>query len=296
MRTTSSFALLLGVLAGGAVTAGLGVSAGDPPADAPRPPTGGVSPGITAGDILQVKGRTRPAPGRRAIIAPVVLHPVIEVRVKPGDRVKKEQVLVLLDADEPQADLRAKKAMAESAKVATREAHRYLGAAEKAFATGSMSEAVYFAARTAAARAAHDERAAVAAVDSSQAELEHYTVQAPMDGVVTWLDVAPGMVSRPGTTVWGEILDLREIDVQCELAPEQADRVEVGQAAEVRLPWRPVARWTSEVVFVGPAADETTGQVPVRVRVKNAGERLRCFIAVTVRFGAGVAVGGKDGR
>ena len=32
------------------------------------------------------------------------------------------------------------------------------------------------------------------------------------------------MVSRPGTTVWGEILDLSEIDVRCELTAEQADQ------------------------------------------------------------------------
>jgi hypothetical protein len=31
-------------------------------------------------------------PGRRAIIAPVVLHPVVEVKVAPGDRVKKDQL------------------------------------------------------------------------------------------------------------------------------------------------------------------------------------------------------------
>ena len=58
----------------------------------------------------QARGTTRPAPGRKGVIAPVPLHPVIEVKVKPGDRVKKGQVLVRLDDDEPQAEVRAKKA------------------------------------------------------------------------------------------------------------------------------------------------------------------------------------------
>ena len=68
-------------------------------------------PDAPDGSPWQAKGTTRPAPGRRGIIAPVPLHPVIEVKVKPGDRVKKGQVLVKLDDDEPQADVQAKKAV-----------------------------------------------------------------------------------------------------------------------------------------------------------------------------------------
>src|SRR5947209_7812277 len=35
-----------------------------------------------------LSGKTQPAPGHKGVIAPVVLHPVIEVLVKVGDRVK----------------------------------------------------------------------------------------------------------------------------------------------------------------------------------------------------------------
>src|SRR5262245_52867860 len=56
-------------------------------------------------------GKTQPAPGHVAKIAPTVLHPVVEVKVAVGERVKKDQELVKLDDDEPQADVRARKAM-----------------------------------------------------------------------------------------------------------------------------------------------------------------------------------------
>ena len=131
---------------------------------------------------------------------------------------------------------------------------------------------------------------AQANLESSQAELEHYTVTAPIDGVVTWLNAVPGMVSRPGTTVWGEIFNLDEIDVQCEVAADQADHITVGQTAKV---WRasfPDARWAGEVVSVGVAADERTGLVPVRLRIQDAAERLRCHVEVKVRFGTGSGV------
>src|SRR5438034_6049165 len=63
-----------------------------------------------------LSGKTQPAPGHKAVIAPVVLHPVTEVLAKLGDRVKKEQTLVKIDDDEPQADVRGKQAALDELK------------------------------------------------------------------------------------------------------------------------------------------------------------------------------------
>jgi membrane fusion protein (multidrug efflux system) len=240
---------------------------------------------------FEVVGRTQCVPGKKGTIAPVPLHPVVEVFVRPGDRVKKEQKLVQLDDDEPKADVRNKEALLESARVVLKEAQRHLEAAEKVHRSAALSDIAYYAARTAAAKAVHDERAALAAVESAKAELEHYTVTAAIDGVVAWLEVYPGMVSRPGTTVWGEILDLSELDVRCDLTPEQADRVVLGQAAEVFTngTGSPAA---GKVAFVSIAADTASGKVPVCVRLPNPNGRLRCGVPVRVRLAETTAGGG----
>jgi multidrug efflux pump subunit AcrA (membrane-fusion protein) len=172
------------------------------------------------------------------------------------------------------------------------EARRWLGVAEKLAARGLLPEPQFHAARVALSKAQQDERVAKAALESSQAELEHYTVTAPLDGVIAWLDVVPGMVSRPGTTVWGEILDLSEIDVQCQVTAALADRVKVGQDVWVRQEGPADGCRAGSVVFVGLAADARSGLVPVRVRVQGAAGRLRCNVEVRVRFGtAGTAAG-----
>jgi biotin carboxyl carrier protein len=176
--------------------------------------------------IDEALGRTECALGRKGMIAPVPLHPVVEVLVNPGDRVKKGQPLVKLDDDEARAEVRVKRASLENARIDLKESRRYLAALEKAIS--SIPDVSHHKARIAALEAEMHERAAQAAWESAQAELQHYVVTAPIDGVVSWLDVSPGMVSRPGTTLWGEILDLREIDVRCELTIEQADRISVG--------------------------------------------------------------------
>jgi multidrug resistance efflux pump len=287
------------------------------------------------GSGLIVAGKTQPAPGKAAKIAPTVLHPVEQVLVTVGDRVKKDQPLVKIDEDEPAADMRARKAAVveleaslarlkaeprqhdideaeaalETYRVAARANKQLLERLQPAWDKGAISEQRYHDARADHDRAQSDARAAEArlkrlqkrpydqevaelsarvvgakeALRSAEAELEHYTVTAPIDGIVTSLDVVPGTVSRPGTTVWGEILDLSIIDVRCDVTPDQADQIAQGQQAEVMREGRSEVM-KGHVVNVGIAADRQTGKIPVLVRVKNPDTRLRSYIDVKVRF------------
>jgi multidrug efflux pump subunit AcrA (membrane-fusion protein) len=141
-------------------------------------------------------------------------------------------------------------------------------------------------------KAEKDEQAAQAALDASKAELEHYDVSAQIEGVISWLEVHPGMVSRPGTTTWGEILDLPELDIRCELTQEQVVQVAVGQTVEVRKNGKMEVFETGRVVFVGITVDQKNGLVPVLVRLPNPEEELRCGALVQVRFPLGAAVSG----
>jgi HlyD family secretion protein len=287
------------------------------------------------GNGLIVAGKTQPAPGKAARIAPAVLHPVEQVLVTVGDRVKKDQPLVKIDEDEPAADMRARKAAVveleaslarlkaeprhhdideaeaalETYRVAARANKQLLERLQPAWDKGAISEQRYHDARADHDRAQADARAAEArlkrlqkrpydqevaeltarvvgakeALRSAEAELEHYTVTAPIDGIVTSLDVVPGTVSRPGTTTWGEILDLSVIDVRCDVTPDQADQITQGQEAEVTREGRSDVM-KGQVVNVGIAADRQTGKIPVLVRLKNPDTRLRCYIDVKVRF------------
>jgi hypothetical protein len=93
------------------------------------------------------------------------------------------------------------------------------------------------------------------------------------------------MVSRPGTTVWGEILDLSVIDIRCELTLEQVDRIEVGQTVEVRQTKKNGRSLTGKVEFVGIVVDKGTELIPVIVRVENTEAVLRCGEPVQIGFG-----------
>jgi RND family efflux transporter MFP subunit len=250
---------------------------------------------------FMVSGRTKCIAGNRAIIAPTVLHPVDEIFVVVGDRVKKGDKLVQLDADEPKADVRAKVAALEAAEIVLSEANRLKESIDRILQHGVLPEQRVHEVNTAAKKAAADARQAKAQLEAAKFELEHYAVEAPIDGIVNRLDVHRGAVDRPGTTVWGEILNLSEIDVQCQLTLSQVEKLEAngkskqlnengmryyGQEAEVLHNSTQEKYGTGIVVFVGLKADPTTGLVPALLRIDNGDYRLRCEVPVQVRFTA----------
>jgi RND family efflux transporter MFP subunit len=249
------------------------------------------SPIVAIDGSIEALGRTQCVPGRRASIAPVPLHPVVDVLVVPGEHVKKGQILVKLDDDEARADVRMKQALLESAQSTANEARRFLSKARSK--QEILPEQRLHEAEHAVLKAEAEQRAAQATLDSSRAELEHFSVAAAIDGVVSWLDVQPGVVSRPGTSVWGEIVDLRELDVKCELTPQQADDVALGQPVEVRAADREGAPSIGRLIFIAPVAEQKSRLVPVLVRLRNSEQRLRCGVSVSVRFPPGPAVYGR---
>jgi hypothetical protein len=84
--------------------------------------------------------------------------------------------------------------------------------------------------------------------------------------------------------IWGEIMDLNELDVRCDLTAVQVEQVAVGQSAEVWLAGKAGAAGTGKVVFIGRAADRGSGLLPVVVRMDNRQGRLGAEVAVKVRF------------
>lgn len=256
--------------------------------------------GLAQGEkgLFTVAGRTRCIAGNKAIIAPTVLHPVDEIFVSVGDRVKKGDRLVQIDADEPKADVRAKLANLEAAEITLKEAIRLKESVNAVEGRGVLSGQRTYEILTAAKKAAADARQAKAMLEAAQFELEHYTVEAPIDGIVNRLDVHVGMVSRPGTTIWGEILNLSEIDVACPLSMSQVEKLEAGQKsklltehgmryfgqeADVLHKETSAKLGTGVVVFIGLEAD-ANGNLPVLVRLDNPDYKLRCEVPVQLRF------------
>jgi multidrug resistance efflux pump len=235
-------------------------------------------------------------------------EPKADLRAREATLKEMQASLERLKREPRQSEQDEARATLESNRVARETAENIYRRLRPVWKSGAMAEQRYYEASANRKRTLADERAANARldrllkrpyewelneirarintaranVDAAKAELEHYTLIAPISGVVSWLDVHLGTVSRPGTSLWGEILDLRRIDARCELTPQQADSLVKGQRAEVVVG---KSTFPAKVVRIGIAADQRTGRIPVVVRVHKANERIRCYVPVTVRFG-----------
>jgi len=178
-----------------------------------------VATAIESGGLVQAR--------TTAAITARLLAPVREVRVLPGDRVRKGQTLVVLDGDDLAAAARAARSAAAAAEQAAKAATAELQAAEAALilarashdrvaglqarrsATAQELDEAIAMLRSAEARVAAASARTVQAtsgIESARATSDQAkttesftTITAPFDGVVTEKMVEPGNMASPGT-------------------------------------------------------------------------------------------------
>ncbi|MCE8015980.1 efflux RND transporter periplasmic adaptor subunit [Halomonas sp. MCCC 1A17488] len=100
------------------------------------------------------------------------------------------------------------------------------------------------------------------------------SVRAGQGGVVEALNVREGMYVTPGTEVM-TIADLSQVWVIADLFEHQVDAVARGDAAHVKLPFRPGERLEGRVDYIYPSLNSPTRTVQVRLAFDNPGERLK---------------------
>jgi len=209
---------------------------------------------IDAGGVVQAR--------TTAAITARLLAPVREVRVAPGDRVRKGQTLIVLDGDDLAAAARAAKSTAAAAEQGATAAGADLRAAEAALtlarashdriaglnarhsATAQEFDDAVAALRSAEARVAGASARALQAtfaVDSARAASDHArttesftTLLAPFDGLVTEKMVEPGNMASPGAPLL-RVEDTGRFRLEVRLDESRATTIRTGGAVPVAL-------------------------------------------------------------
>jgi RND family efflux transporter MFP subunit len=163
-----------------------------------------------------------------------LLARVVEVHLKAGQRVRKDEVLVRLD----DTDLRAKLRQAEAA-VASAEAVRAQAAAdERRYAqlvkSKTISQQDYDRSVAALRTADADLQRAQAAVGEVQASLDWATIRAPMDAVVIDKKVDVGDMVTPGQLLV-TLFDPKRMQLVASVRESLTHRLQIGQQIGVRV-------------------------------------------------------------
>jgi HlyD family secretion protein len=207
---------------------------------------------------------------KKVDISATIAGQITRLAVEEGDRVRKGQFLLQIDATNPRAVARSTEAsMAaldrelDSARAELEQARIDFRRAEENHQGGIISTADLDQARTALSTAearvlAAERRVeqARATLDGARDTLSKTTVVAPMDGIVTARRVEEGEVAvigvlnQPGTILL-TISDMSVVEAEMEVDETSIPSVEVGQEARVRIDAYPNRTFDGVVTEVG---------------------------------------------
>lgn len=224
-----------------------------------------------------------------SVIGAQISGTVREIRVKPGDRVRRGQVLARLDDRTPRAQLAAANAGVEESQYGVAETYQSLQAAE---AQRKLAEDTYhryqklldrnsvtrqeFDAAEARYKSAVANQAAVEArqkqmqargrqaesqQESAQTFFSYSTIVSPIDGVVTAKSVDAGTLVMPGTPLL-TVEDTAHMRLEASVPQDLITKIHMGQKSQVTTD---EGQWTGTVMEIDPSTDAGTRTFVVKV-------------------------------
>jgi RND family efflux transporter MFP subunit len=203
---------------------------------------------------------------RQTVIAAQVSGAVVELKVKPGDRVAAGQLLLRLDARAADQNAVASEAQVRAARalqdVAAKEYARQQQLAADRFISSAALDQAEAQFKASQAQAA----AQLAQAGAARTQTGYYVVRAPYGGVVSEVPVTLGDMATPGRPLL-TLYDPAALRVSAAVPQSAVARVGDGKNLRAELPGQATAQrlQTPVRVQVLPAADAATHTVTLRV-------------------------------
>ena len=226
-------------------------------------------------DRLQVLGVAK---GRESVTLTSNASEMIQaVRFRPGDQVRRGQVLVELKRDEEDADILEAQSDLSVAKL---NADRWTELGRRGFAAKQQVEQYQAAYERA--------RASLEAANSRRGDR---VIRAPFNGVVGLTDIAPGALISPGTAI-ATLDDVSVIRVDFDVPDRYIAIVREGAAIVATNDAYPGERYNGRIAKLDTRIDERSRAIKARAEFPNPGGRLKpgMMMRVGIDRGARTAV------
>ncbi len=209
----------------------------------------------------------------------MVTAPVQSADFKPGDFVKKGQLLFQLDESSFKADLlKAQGQLAKdqaAAAVARQQAKRYQSLFEQGIVAREQNDVMQSTADQSEAAVKADE----AAVETAKINLRYCKIYSPIDGRVGDLLVYPGNLIKANDVAMVVINQLTPIYVNFSVPeqylPEIKKRMAAGQLkVQAMFPDPTQTPAVGKLTFIDNSVDPKTGTIPLKATFENEDRRL----------------------
>jgi len=222
----------------------------------------------------------------------ITLYPQVNgyvqhIAVRPGEQVKKGQLLLEVDPRLGRAGVQSAQAQRSSALAQREFARSTRQRAEQLLREGLMSRQDYEQSESQASAADASARAAEAQLEQQQVELGFYRVTAPFDGVVGNIPVKTGDYVTQQVALTN-VDQSRALELSVSVPPERAAEVKTGNTmVEVlNVEGKPVVR--APIFFVAPTPNPSTQLVELKAVFDNdvglrAGQVVHAQVVYAIR-------------
>jgi membrane fusion protein, heavy metal efflux system len=223
-------------------------------------------------------------PARTAAVLPALGGRVVEIKVALGDRVRKGQVLAIIDSP----DLGQAYDDNEKAADAHRLTQKNLARQEEQFKLGTLSSRDLDQARSDDAQAAAEHARTqarlrtIGAPEERQAHSTLMSVQAPVAGSVTALAIANGNMINDPTQPIMTVADLSTVWVTALVAEKDVAVIAKGQDAAVTVSAYPGKVMHGKVLFVSDVIEPDSRRDKLRIAFPNPDVSLKPNMFATV--------------
>jgi cobalt-zinc-cadmium efflux system membrane fusion protein len=246
------------------------------PAEIGQLSTSAVIPGTLIPNENRTARLSAPAEGR-----------VITVRIQPGDRVGRGQILVSLvgpgagsaqsDVSKAAAQVVAMRAQAGYAQAARERAERLL--ALKAIPRQDFERAIADdeSAKANLSQALSEQRRAISSAEQLGAGASatgEMVLRSPLSGVVLSRDAQPGAVVAAGTQLVS-VTDPSSLWLQVNAPEKLASLFRIGGILHFAVPAYPADKFDARITAVGAALDANSRTLLVRATVLNGNQKLK---------------------
>jgi RND family efflux transporter MFP subunit len=232
-------------------------------------------------------------------LASQMMGNIVEIRVHEGERVRRGQILAVIDDSQPRAAL-------DRATAADAASQQQLAAADSELALAdstlkrfqtlyerksiSPQEFDEVKTRQQAALARRDmaranQEQAKAALAQARTSLEYGQIRSPFDGLISEKKADVGTLASPGTPIF-TVEDVRRYRLAAPINESDLSLVRVGQPFPVLIDAFGAEVLKGKVVEIVPAADPTTRSFLVKIELP-ADSRLRSGLFGRVQFSRG---------
>jgi membrane fusion protein, multidrug efflux system len=212
-------------------------------------------------------------PWEEAKVGPQFISAYItQVTVRPGDSVRKGQVLALLEPDKARARSEASsmqvKALEAREEALRKESDRIKGLLKKGIVSINEAEKKLAEANSEQAKVG----AAKAELGSSSLEVQDSILRAPFDGEIAERDLDPGAFVRPGSPIV-TVVDRKKIRVSADAS--ESDFAMLAPGTTVRLHLLATGESLDAVIARrSPSADGSTRTIHFEIDLANPGSRI----------------------